>query len=438
MSENPLVPHPPLPAPDSYLPTHGDVRFAARHYGLTLDYRVATNHLVGTAVITAEALTDLNEIALDLYNLHVSRVRVGGRPVKYAQRGSRLIVRTSQQHGARFEIDVAYAGKPRPMPGAHGRAGWEELTDGVLVGSQPHGAPSWFPCNDRPSNKAPFAITVTTEAGYHVAAGGVLKERHTRSGRTTWTYAHDEPTATYLATVQIGQYAVRPVPAPVPVAIVAPAGLDVGAGSAFARQGEMVAAFISRFGPYPFATYTAVVTDDPLEIPLEAQALSSFGRNHAAPAWANERLVAHELAHQWFGNALTAADWRDIWLHEGFACYAEWLWSEAAGGQPASEHAADHYSRLALPPRGHTLTDPGLRAMFDDWVYKRGALTVHTLRQAVGDASFFAILRTWVAARSGGNVSTEAFLAHIEAYLGRPVPELRPWLFERDLPPLGQ
>ena len=437
MSENPLVPHPPLPAPDSYLPTHGDVRFAARHYGLTLDYKVATNHLVGTAVITAEALTDLNEIALDLYNLHVSRVRVGGRPVKFAQRGSRLIVRTSQQHGARFEIDVAYAGKPRPMPGAHGRAGWEELTDGVLVGSQPHGAPSWFPCNDRPSNKAPFAITVTTEAGYHVAAGGVLKKRHTRSGRTAWTYAHDEPTATYLATVQIGQYAVRPVPAPVPVAIVAPAGLDVGAGSAFARQGEMVAAFISRFGPYPFATYTAVVTDDPLEIPLEAQALSSFGRNHAAPAWENERLVAHELAHQWFGNALTAADWRDIWLHEGFACYCEWLWSEESGGPTADARAREHWDRLSGLPQDLLLGDPGPELMFDDRVYKRGAMTLHVLRIWIGDDNFFALLQDWTTRYRHSTAVTDDFTGLAANHTDVSLRGLWDrWLYSTDLPDL--
>ena len=436
MSENPPVPpHRVLP-PDSYLPSHGDVRFAVRHYALTLDYKVATNHLAGTAVIDAEALTDLTEVALDLYGLHVSRVRVGGKPVKHAHRGHRLIVRTSQPRGSRFEVEVTYAGKPRPMPGVHGRAGWEELTDGVLVGSQPHGAPSWFPCNDRPSAKAPFRITVTTEAGYHVAAGGRLEARHTRSGRTTWTYEQEEPTATYLATVQIGQYAVRPVPAPVPVAIIAPAGLNVGAGSAFARQGEMVAAFVARFGPYPFGNYAAVVTDDPLEIPLEAQSLSSFGRNHAAPGWENERLVAHELAHQWFGNSVTVRDWRDIWLHEGFACYAEWLWSEASGGASAAEHAADHYARLAAPSRGHCLADPGLASMFEDWVYKRGALTLHTLRMTIGDASFFAVLRSWVAANAGGDVSTEDFLAHIEDYLGRPVPVLRPWLYDRGLPPL--
>ena len=93
----------------------------------------------------------------------------------------------------------------------------------------------------------------------------------------------------------------------------------------------MMAVFTRRFGPYPFSQYTVVVTDDEPEIPLEAQGIATFGANYATTDWQSERLVAHELAHQWFGNSLTVRSWRDIWLHEGFACYAEWLWSEESG-----------------------------------------------------------------------------------------------------------
>lgn len=104
--------------------------------------------------------------------------------------------------------------------------------------------------------------------------------------------------------------------------------------------------------------------------------------------WNNERLVAHELAHQWFGNSLTAATWADIWLHEGFACYSEWLWSEASGGRSADELAREHHRKLAALPQDLLLGDPGRDDMFDDRVYKRGALTLHALRALLGDRFF--------------------------------------------------
>ncbi len=155
----------------------------------------------------------------------------------------------------------------------------------------------------------------------------------------------------------------------------------------------MLEVFQDLFGPYPFAEYTAVVTDDDLEIPLEAQGISVFGANQVDGRRGSERLVAHELAHQWFGNSLTVGRWQDIWLHEGFACYAEWLWAERADGRPAGDAAGAAWSRLSGLPQDLVLADPGPDLMFDDRLYKRGALTLHVLRCSVGDDRFFALLR---------------------------------------------
>ena len=243
--------------------------------------------------------------------------------------------------------------------------------------------------------------------------------------------------APYLATLHIGRYQDIDVSAsPVTIQATLPATLVPAFEVAFARQAEMVEVFSERFGPYPFdAGYRVVVTGDPLEIPLEAQGMAVFGVNHLDGT--HERLIAHELAHQWFGNCVTAASWRDIWLHEGFACYAEWVWSEGSGGPPAAQHAADHHARLATLPQDLVLGDPGAEDMFDDRVYKRGALTLHALRLRLGDQAFFQLLRRWVKEHQHLSVTTADFVALAEQLAGASLDELfEVWLYERPLPPL--
>lgn len=122
----------------------------------------------------------------------------------------------------------------------------------------------------------------------------------------------------------------------------------------FGRQGRMMEVLQRLFGPYPFGEYQIVVTDDDLDDPIEAQGMSIFGANHVDGRRTYERLVVHELAHQWFGNSLTVADWRHIWLNEGFATYAEWLWSEESGGESAQSLARTWHTRMkaAWPTSG--------------------------------------------------------------------------------------
>ena len=202
----------------------------------------------------------------------------------------------------------------------------------MIVAGQPSGAPSWFPCNDHPSNKATYTFRFSVESAYRVLCNGELVRKTVRASRTQWEFHCHEPMATYLATVQIGLYETMGVSQDgVPQSVLLPEDLRPNALADFEPQERMMALFERLFGPYPFGDYTVVVTDDALEIPLEAQGLAIFGRNHIDGVGGSLRLIAHELSHQWFGNSLTVSRWRDIWLQEGFACYAEWLWSERVG-----------------------------------------------------------------------------------------------------------
>lgn len=433
-------------AGDAYFPQHGDVTYDVEHYDLVLDYQVDSNHLAGRATLSCRARQGTSRLALDLHGLRISKVTVDGTtPAKFRHRAGRLHLQLAEPllPGQAFEVVVTYSGRPSTVPGVGGGAGWEELTDGALVAAQPDGAPAWFPCNDRPSSKASYRITVATPAAYTTVANGILVERRQTASRVVWEYEQAQPMATYLATLQIGRYTSwRLEGSAVPMVVHAPGRLTAAANRSFAQQPAMMRAFTEYFGPYPFPAYTVVVTDDALEIPLESQTLSTFGSNHLTLDWQNQRLIAHELAHQWFGNAVTVRCWSDIWLHEGFACYAEWLWSEASGRESAGQHAAAHWRRLAALPQDLVLTDPTPAGMFDDRVYKRGALTLHAVRLMLGDQRFFAALRSWVAAHRYGSVITEELVGHLAGAAGPQGPALRhvlrQWLYEPGLPVLVQ
>jgi aminopeptidase N len=424
---------------DEYLPQHGDSSFGVRRYELEIDYRVDGNRLSGRAEITATAHERLTRLTLDLHHLSVAKVTVDAKPVRYSHHHGRLVVQLGApvESGSEVTVTVSYSGHPRPLARKMGDAGWEELTDGAIVAAQPHGAPTWFPCNDRPSDKASYRVAVTVPADYYVVANGSLVSTQRRASATTWTYEQIEPMSPYLATVQVGHYAARTLDSDTPMQIVLPPDRLDSVDLAFGRQPQMMAVFAELFGPYPFPAYTVVVTDDELEIPLEAQSVSIFGSNHLSDDWDAERLIAHELAHQWFGNCVTLAHWRDIWLHEGFACYAEWLWSERSGREPADAHARRHWERLDGLPHDLVLADPGPELMFDDRVYKRGALLLHALRLTIGDDAFFAMLRAWVERHWYSSVSTLDFIAIAEEFAQRRLgPLFSGWLRDGALPAL--
>lgn len=430
------------PAAQAYLPRSGTDDFSVLSYDLELTYKVATNRLEATAVIRGRAEVTLTAISLDLVHLRAKRVRLdGAKRTRFTQSPTHVRVKPAAPiaAGAEFTVEVAYDGSPLPRRTRWGTLGWEELSDGVIVASQPSGAPTWFPCNDRPSDKASYRITVTTEQPYTVLATGELVDHSVSGGRGTWTFERTEPTASYLAAVQIGRYVLEPRrTGGVEWVIAYPPDLARRVLADFAPLGRMIECFQERFGPYPFPSYTVVVTEDPLEIPLESQGMATFGSSHIDGRGGAERLIAHELAHQWFGNSVGVASWSDIWLNEGFACYAEWIWSECSGGPSASTLARTHHAGLRLKPKDLLLADPGIDRIFDDRVYKRGACLLHALRVRLGDEAFFGLLRGWTRAHRFGAVSSADFETFAAGFSAEPLGAFfDAWLREARLPSLG-
>lgn len=211
-----------------------------------------------------------------------------------------------------------------------------------------------------------------------------------------------------------------------------PASLGEVAETAFARQPEIIDFLEEYFGPYPFRNAGGIVDDnDELVFALETQSRPIYSTNFFTDQNEADSVVVHELAHQWVGDSVAVEAWQHIWLNEGFAQYAEWLWSEREGLGTVQEIFDSFASIPADDPFWTTVIgDPGPDLLFDFAVYARGAMTVHALRLAVGDEDFFRILNEWATTNEGGNVSTDDFIALAEQVSGEELgPLFDEWLF---------
>jgi hypothetical protein len=211
---------------------------------------------------------------------------------------------------------------------------------------------------------------------------------------------------------------------------------EIASGS-LARQPEIIGFLSGVFGPYPFSAAGGIVDDaDGLGFALENQTRPIYSKGFFSDPESGDRVIVHELAHQWYGDSLALARWQHIWLNEGFASYAEWLWSEHEGlGTP--QEIFDFFAGIPAEDPFWTVTigDPGPAALFDGAVYIRGAMALHALRTEVGDEAFFRILRRWAQSRAGGNVATPEFIRLAERISGRPLGALfDKWLFTPSKP----
>ncbi|UCC61777.1 MAG: M1 family peptidase [Anaerolineae bacterium] len=440
----------PTPAPqvggdsigDPKTPRLGNTGYDVLQYTLALTIDPERETISGTATVNAVAtLPNLSRLSLDYSGPEIRRLMVDAQETTYQRQGIKLYVDLPRlvAEGEAFTVVAAYGGHPQQVQsefldflplGMH-------FVDGMaFVASEPDGARSWFPCNDHPRDKALFRFEITVPRGYVVAANG--QPRPPIEGQTTTTFVWEDasPMATYLATVAVGRYQVIRQTAPngIPLRHYVSPDLLSDARKLLTRTGDMIVFLERYFGPYPFKSYGHVVV--PMQgVSLETQTMTLIDAGVVAQGI--ERLVIHELAHQWFGDSVSPANWADIWLNEGFATYASWLWEEARSPAKLVDNLDTEEARAWEADSGEPLADPSASNLFGFNSYIKGAWVLHMLRSEIGDEAFFRTLQIYHERFKHGVATTGDFRAVAEAVSGQDLEQFfSQWVYGQRIPNL--
>jgi aminopeptidase N len=340
------------------------------------------------------------------------------------------------QSGSGFTVVVGYAGTPTVVTDPDfSIEGWVPTDDGAFVVGEPQGSPAWYPVNDNPRDKATYDFSVSVPAGLTVMANGVLVSHVTSGGRTTWVWHEADPMAPYLSTATLGRFDLTISTAggvPSYVAV----DPQLSTGNVLRKLPAIVDFYSSIYGPYPFAAAGAIVDSARVVgYSLETQTKPVFDR---VP---DETTLAHEQSHMWFGDSVTLTEWPDIWLHEGFATWSEWIWSERQGNKSAHQWFEQLYNTPAKDtgfwgPAVAAFTDPAL--LFNGTVYYRGGMTLQALREKIGDLAFFQLIRDWATQNRYGTVTTAQFIALAEQESGKDLTQFfNVWIYQAEKPAPG-
>jgi aminopeptidase N len=428
-------------AGDPFYPFAGNGGYNVKHYGLALDYDPADDTLSGRAAVFAKATQNLKSFNLDLRPfLEVERVTVNGRRASFTRGGDHELVispRPKLRAGRSFVVTVRYAGTVEPVVDPdESIEGWIPTADGAFVVNEPQGSPGWYPANDTPKDKATYDFVISVPKGREALANGKLVANFDRGEHSIWVWRARDPMAPYLSTATNGEFETRfgELPGGLPeynavdptTQRFAPPDMPEPqlAWERLEAQPGAVALFEELYGEYPFEAIGAIVDWAPnVFYALESQTKPNYWQIPSVST------IVHEIAHQWFGNAVTLSEWPDIWLNEGFATWSEWIYSERTGGATAQEEFDALY---ALPPEDDGYQDlwfpaplnlSGPEELFHTPVYDRGAMTLQALREKLGDDVFFEILREWYEQNKGGNVTTADFVELAEEESGEELDE---------------
>jgi len=383
------------------------------HYDINIDLYPQDEVIRGDVTIKGTLLNKVIVIDLNFYdNFSIESISFNDLPADFSSDGYHLSIQIPETVVDTFLIQVIYEGEPKSLGLGSFNFGEYNNSSVVYTLSEPVFASTWYPCNDLPDDKALVDIKITNDSSKVSVSNGILVGVSATNGRRTFHWRTVYPISTYLISIYSADYIefnevyISSENDTMNVDYyVFPDHLDE-AKTDFSCHLEAMNILSELFGEYPFIEEKYGVAEFLWQYgAMEHQTITGIGSNFVGGRKFFTDVYIHELAHQWWGNAVGPATWKDIWLNEGFATYSEALYHEKLHGQKAL--ASTMLSNFG-DFEGTTLYDPGTN-LFSRIIYNKGAWVLHMLRREVGDQIFFEILRNYFNQYKYKNASTLDF-----------------------------
>ncbi|MDP4507985.1 M1 family metallopeptidase [Nonomuraea turcica] len=416
------------PVKDPVFPAYGNPAIDVLHYDLTLGWKPSSRTLTGTAKLTLRAVKPVTRLTVDFGRaLKVDQVTVNGTSARPRHTGNDLSVPLAKplKAGEGAVVTVRYHGRPRPVDAKQRRKDISMLGfhtgDGGRAWAlqEPFGAFTWFPVNDHPSDEALYDVAITVPKGWSGVAHGTFKGKSTKGRTSTFRWKSTDPVASYLTVFAADKFRMYKDKGPrgIPITYwIRPQ--DTANSLAVAHRTPAIMKWLEKkLGPYPFPSAGLVATSDS---GMETQQMIALGPRFMEPS-----VVAHELAHHWFGNTVTPRTWRDLWLNEGFAMYFELQWYADDQGHSIDPYIAsirrlDAKLRKENGPPGRYRRDSFAQSN----VYYGPAIMLHEIRERLGDKRFFAMTKAWPQEHRNTTQDRASFIKWINEHTGEDFTEL--------------
>jgi len=422
-----------------------DRPFAIEHIALDLELDYPGHAVEGTARLRVRRVDATAKVLrLDAIAFDVRSITLGKDKARFDYDDVTLAIDVPKDANE-FEVAISYRCKPKRglyflEPDEHVR----ERPRQVWSQCQDEDARYWIPCHDKPHIKQTSELRVSVPKGWRTLSNGVLVESSEKGDRASFHWKQEQPHASYLITLVAGEFAeIVEEGTRIPITYLVPKGREADGRRTFGRTPQMIELFEKKTGvPYPWPKYAQVVVHDFIFGGMENTSATTMYEHilldeRAAQDVDMDGLVAHELAHQWFGDYVTCRDWSEGWLNEGWATYMELVWKEEGSDPhnhlPFETFGRDDYDYALKGELDIYLAEDAARYrrpivcrdyeapidIFDRHLYQKGALVLHVLRRAVSDGPFWRAVNSYLKKHAFSSVETRDFQRALEAESGK-------------------